>query len=82
MKKKDFALVANLFTGRKAMVEPDYATKKCAYRYLTDSESEGMKLDVNGKHIWLETPIYSSIEDGVTRVFVTIDATPIVLNTI
>lgn len=78
-KKNDVVVVATLFNGRDVIVEPDYSTKKCAYRYLTEVESKTMKLDTNGQYIWQEVPIYTTDENGETLIFVTIDVTPVVL---
>ncbi|PGA05609.1 hypothetical protein [Bacillus mycoides] len=76
---KDFALVASLFNQKKALVEPNYNKKVCAYRYLSQLEVDNNTLEVNKNYIWMEKPILSTVEDGVTIVFVTIDSTPIVL---
>lgn len=76
---KDFALVASLFNQKKVLVEPNYNKKVCAYRYLTQLEVDNNTLEVNKNYIWMEKPILSTVEDGVTIVFVTIDSTPIVL---
>ncbi len=76
---KDFALVASLFNQKKVLVEPDYNKKVCAYRYLSQLEVDNNTLEVNKNYIWMEKPILSTVEDGVTIVFVTIDSTPIVL---
>lgn len=82
MANKDLALVATLFNDKKVLLEPNYTTRKCAYRYLSGSEMLMNKLDIkNGKsHIWQEVPLYTTVENGETLVFATIEANPIVLN--
>ncbi|WP_167514929.1 hypothetical protein [Bacillus wiedmannii] len=72
-------MVASLFNQKKVLVEPDYNKKVCAYRYLSQLEVDNNTLEVNKNYIWMEKPILSTVEDGVTIVFVTIDSTPIVL---
>lgn len=75
-----YALVARLFNEKRALVEPDYEKGVCRYRYLTQEEIAEQKLNFNKKYTWREEVIYLKSEGGETLVFITIDATPIVLN--
>ena len=75
-----YTIVATLFNGKKIIVEPDFGLMKCHYRYLTQIEIDSESFDLRSKFIWLETPIYKTVEEGVTLIFSTVEATPIVLS--
>lgn len=73
-------LVATLNNGKKILLEPNHAQRKVVFRYLTEKESEADQLNLKGLYVWLEAPLYSTVEQGETIIFTTIEATAVVLN--
>lgn len=80
IKKNQIAVVATLFNKKKVLLDINHVAGKCNYRYLTQKEIDKGFLNTTGKYIWMETPILTTVEGGVRIIFVTIEATPIVLN--
>jgi hypothetical protein len=78
--KNQIAVVAQLLNGKKVLLDISHPQGKCGYRYLTQYEIDNNTLKVDGKYIWYETPIRTTVEQGVKITFVTIEATPIALN--
>lgn len=76
---QDFLLVARLFNGKRAVVEPNYKTGVCHYRYLSKDEMANETLYPKRKYKWYKTTIQSTVEGNEQLVFANVDATPIVI---
>lgn len=76
-----YAVTAKLKNGKQVLLEqPDYHQMKISFRYLRDDEIKDNHLALEGNYIFLEAPIYRTVEDGQTILFAEIEATPIVLH--
>ncbi|QRV11457.1 hypothetical protein JR311_19810 (plasmid) [Bacillus velezensis] len=82
MKANDIIITAELKNKKRVVLEPNYSQRKCHYRYMTVNEVMNNSIDVNKKHVWLETRIFTTTEDGFRIIFANIEGTAIVLNKI
>jgi hypothetical protein len=77
---KDIVITATLNNGKRIVIEPNPAQLKAQYRYMTKNEIDTNQIEVNKKHVWIETPLYSTVEEGVTFIFSRIEGTAVVVN--
>lgn len=76
-----YAVTAKLKNSKQVLLEqPNYRQMKISFRYLTDAEVKDNHLALEGNFIFLDAPIYRTVEDGQTILFTEIEATPIVLH--
>jgi calcineurin-like phosphoesterase family protein len=81
MKKRGLVVVADLFNGKRVLINFNKDNKTISYRYLTDKEAKQNKLDKNNKnHTWFEAPLHTKRQGREQLRFATIEATPIVLH--
>lgn len=77
---EDIIVMATLNTGKKIVVgKPEIDKAKITYSYLTDQEMMNDAPLPFGNRIWIEAPLYKTIENGSVVVFFVVDATPVVL---
>lgn len=75
------AVIAKLNNGRDVVITPE--RNKVFWRYLTDKEMDGMgelQLDVIGNHLWFESKVETTLEQGITVYFAVIDGTNVKMN--
>lgn len=78
-----YVAIAELRNGKKVFVEPDVIGKACRYQYVTEQQMEWQGTPLpSPKGLWLQTPIYDTVEQGVRIFFITIEATPIAITRI
>jgi hypothetical protein len=77
---KEIIIIAELKNGRKVALEPDLSQMKCYYRYLTEKEIDSNSFDTNGKYVWMEVELQTTVNKGIRYIFCMIDFTFIVLN--
>lgn len=74
---------AELRNGKSVFVEPDFVNKVCRYQYFTEDQLKWQGTAIPSKKgIWLQAPIYDTVEQGVRIFFITVEATPIALTRI
>lgn len=79
----NYIVTAKLKNDKHVVLDsPDYNQMNIGYRYMTDREMAGMKLNIFSTGIKLYAPIYKTIEDDQTILFTVIDFTPIILSRI
>lgn len=74
-------VIARLENGRYVVIAPE--SNKVVWRYLTDGEMDDMgelKLEVIRNHIWFESKLETTLEQGITIYFATIDGTNVKMN--
>ena len=75
----DYVITAQLNNKKEIVLQPDYASRKLGFRYMTEQEISTGQLDLNRSYIWLERPIYTTQEGGQTIIFADVEGTAIVL---